>query len=391
MFLLITVCYIASNTNAIEPPPITPIEEFYELGNSPNVPADWHLIVDGAVEKPLSLTLEDIAQYPTKTEMSTLECHFPVGPGLLVSNGNWTGVSLNTILQDANMLPEAASLNFYALDFWKMGLFSLDELQSRDDILLAYGLNGETLPMIQGYPLKLVLPGIAGYQNVRWLQRIEITTLESNMPLNHYPIHARIIDPSFGDILPIGTNRIYGMANAGEGIEITKVEISVNGGNTWEPAEILNYFVPNVWKTWEYIWDANEIGSHTIYVRTEDSSGNPQREEIGDFGWRGFDVVVSIDYDDDIDRTADSVDNCVGIYNPSQSDSDGDGIGNACDTDCPNLDAFNPVDLIDFSLLVNEWQQTGPFLIADLNMNEVVDANDLLILAKYWLSGCYEE
>ena len=393
LILIITfaIGYLSSIGYSLEPPPITPIDEFFVLGTVPNVPYDWHLIVDGAVQSPLSLTLEDLMQYPATTEMATLECYFPIGPSLLIGNANWTGVPLNTIIQETSPLSEAASITFHAIDGYSMGPYSLDELTQRDDILLAYGMNDQTLPPEQGYPLKLALPGIAGYQNVRWLEHIEITTSPPILGLNHYPIHARIFEPQIGETIALGTYTIRGMAYAGQGIEITNVEISIDDGATWEPAQLLNYFVPNVWKNWEFTWEIPQVGQYQICARVQDSLGNIQREEIGDFGWRGFLVAVDVDYDDDVDGVADSIDNCPNDYNPSQTDSDGDGTGNACDADCPNLDGLNPVAFVDFSILAYSWLLTGPNLPGDLDMSESVDANDLAIMTDYWLSQCYEE
>lgn len=387
---LVIGCLVV-DVSALEPPPVTPIDEFFALGTAPPIPGDWHLIVDGEVELPLSLTLSELMQYPATTEMSTLECYFPTGPAMLISSGNWMGVRLNTILAEANPTAEAVSVTFYAIDGYAHGPFGLDELQSRDDILLAYGLNGEELPLIQGYPLKLVLPGIAGFQNVRWLDHIEITASAPSNTLYHYPIHARIFEPESGEPIAVGPHRIYGMANAGLGVEITKVEVSTDGGTTFAPAQILNYFIPNVWKHWEFNWGVQQSGTYDIFVRTEDSLGNAQREDIGDFGWRGFGVQVDVEADNDVDGIPYLIDNCPDVYNPSQSDSDGDGTGNACDADCPNLDGLNPVDFADFTIFADNWQLTGPLLSADLNVDEVVDVNDLAIFADYWLSDCYEE
>jgi DMSO/TMAO reductase YedYZ molybdopterin-dependent catalytic subunit len=388
--LIAIVFFLAGQSVALEPPPITPIEEFFLQGESPNVPADWHLIVDGAVETPVSLSLEQLEQYGATTEMSTLECYFPAGPELLVGNANWTGARLATIIQEANPLSEAVSLTFHAIDGYSMGPYGLDELLARDDILLAYEMNGQTLPLEQGYPLKLVVPGVAGYQNARWLERIEITTLPVAMRLNHYPIHARIFEPEYDATIVLGTQVIRGMVYAGEGKEITQVEVSTDGGGSWEAAQLLNYFVPNVWKHWEYSWEIAQVGEYQIFARAVDSLGSVQREEIGQFGWRGFDIPVHVDYDADGDGVPDSIDNCEDVHNPSQVDSDDDGMGNACDGDCPNLDGLNPVGFLDFSILGDNWHRTGLGLAGDLNIDEVIDGNDLGIFADYWLSGCYE-
>ena len=389
--LFFAIGYMSATCYALEPPPITPIEEFFVLGPGPTIPADWHLTVEGAVQLPLSLTLADLMQYPQTTLMATLECYFPVGPALLISNANWNGVPLNTILQEANPLNEALSITFHAVDGYSAGPYSLNDMHERDDFLLAYGMNGQALPPEQGYPLKLVLPGIAGFQNARWLERIEITTAPPTTELNHYPIHARIFEPEHEATVALGTQTIYGMAFAGEAREIAKVEVSTDGGTTWETAQLLNYFVPNVWKHWKYTWQIPQVGRYEIFVRTEDAPGNTQREQSGNFGWRGFGNPVTVDYDQDNDRIPDSQDNCPGVYNPSQADSDGDATGNACDQDCPNLDGFNPVDFADFSVLARHWQIIGPTLASDLNGDQVVDTRDLAILMDYWLSTCSED
>ena len=94
--------------------------------------------------------------------------------------------------------------------------------------------------------------------------------------------------------------------------------------------------------------------------------------------------------DADSDGVADSVDNCPAVYNPSQADSDGDGIGNVCDSDCPNLDGVDPVGGIDFAIFADDWRQTGPGKPGDLTGNGIVDINDLKTFSMYWLSDCYE-
>jgi rhodanese-related sulfurtransferase len=96
-------------------------------------------------------------------------------------------------------------------------------------------------------------------------------------------------------------------------------------------------------------------------------------------------------FDSDSDGVNDDLDNCPNNFNPSQRDSDDDGLGDICDPNCPDLDGFNPVNFIDYSLLMQNWQVAGPNIPGDLNNDNVVDINDLDILSDYWLSDCYEQ
>ena len=104
-------------------------------------------------------------------------------------------------------------------------------------------------------------------------------------------------------------------------------------------------------------------------------------------GWL-YDTVGCIDSDGD--AVNDDLDNCPQAYNPSQADSDSDGLGNVCDWDCGDFDGSNPVSWPDFATLASEWEEQGPHLSADLNADMKVDTLDLAIFANYWLCSCYE-
>jgi rhodanese-related sulfurtransferase len=95
--------------------------------------------------------------------------------------------------------------------------------------------------------------------------------------------------------------------------------------------------------------------------------------------------------DSDGDGFNDDLDNCPNNFNPSQRDSDEDGGGDTCDPNCPDIDGFNPLGFVDYSLLMQNWHLIGPNIPGDLNKDNIVDINDLSILTDYWLGNCYEE
>ena len=175
----IAVLVLAASVGfALDPPPITDLTHFFVFnsGGIPGIDESWRLKVDGAVATPLSLDLPAIKQYPATTEMATLECYIPGGTTLLVGNAVWTGVSLKALIEAAGPLPEANSVRFYAVDGYLSGDFSLKTILSSDALILAYEMNGQTLPLNQGYPLRLVVPGAGGFNWAQWVRQIEITT-----------------------------------------------------------------------------------------------------------------------------------------------------------------------------------------------------------------------
>jgi hypothetical protein len=270
----------------------------------------------------------------------------------------WTGVPLNTLLEQAGLKSSARGIIFRALDGYWRGPFALSEIMKRTDILVAYEMNGETLPEAQGWPAKMVLPGAVGSQWVRWLDRIEITSSGASETLKAWPIHARIFEPEYNSTINGCTDTITGMVNAGDGKEITQVEISTDDGATWDRAEISNDFVPNVWRHWKYEWEIEKPGFYNVYARVKDAEGNVQNE-TGSYGWWGYQVIVNVVQETD----------CT---NRQRADLDEDGF----------------VDFSDFSLLADQWLLTGDNLIADvvpLDGDGQVNRRDLMLIADEWL------
>jgi len=147
--------------------PITPIEDLHRTGRPPEIDIEkYRLVVDGAVENPLSLSYEDILAYPEKTDVVLLIC-----PGFFVDNAQWSGVPGSLILEEAKPKPEAEEIRFHAGGY--RSVLTLEEAQ-REGTYLAHHVNGQVLPEEHGFPLRLVAEGEYGSRWVKWLDRIEV-------------------------------------------------------------------------------------------------------------------------------------------------------------------------------------------------------------------------
>jgi sulfoxide reductase catalytic subunit YedY len=148
--------------------PVTPTEYLHITGLTPQVDIEqYRLSMEGLVDNPLELSYEMILEYETVTEVVLLIC-----PGFFVDNARWTGVSLVTMLAEAGLKAEATKITFYAMDNYRRTL-SL-EVVNKDGVFLAYEVNGETLPLDHGYPLRLVVSKVFGSEWVKWINRIVI-------------------------------------------------------------------------------------------------------------------------------------------------------------------------------------------------------------------------
>ena len=148
--------------------PVTPVDQLHITGTTPEVNmADYRLTVDGLVEKPLTLTYDDIVASPSVTEVVLLIC-----PLTFVDNAEWTGVPVSTLLAEAGLKSGATKVEFQALDGYQ-NVLTLEDVQ-KDGVFLAYKVDGQLLPLEHGYPLRLVAEGQYGSNWVKWITHIEV-------------------------------------------------------------------------------------------------------------------------------------------------------------------------------------------------------------------------
>jgi sulfane dehydrogenase subunit SoxC len=301
--------------------PITPAGLHYLLihYDIPVVDATaWRLRVDGNVERPLTLSLDDLRARPAETRAVTLECAGngrarleprPISQPWLteaVGTAEWTGTPLRPLLEEAGLGAATIEILFRGLDRGIEG--GVEQLYERSlplaeavgpDALLAYAMNGEPLPAQHGFPLRLVIAGWYGMAHVKWLDAIVALTepFDGYQQTTGYRMYAAdgeagelvtrmvprslTVPPGIPDFLTrerfvdAGPCRLEGRAWSGWA-PITRVEVSVDGGATWDEAQLDTPLGDRAWRGWTYAWDAAAPGSHVISSRATDADGRTQ-------------------------------------------------------------------------------------------------------------------
>ena len=149
--------------------PVTSVEELHTTGRPPHEVdlEEYRLVIDGLVENPLTLEYRALLEYPTVTDVVLLIC-----PGFFVDNAEWTGVPMASLLKDAGVKPEAEQVTFHSMDGYKQ-TFPL-EVAAQEGVFLAHQVNGDVLPLVHGFPIRLVAKGRYGHDWVKWITRIEL-------------------------------------------------------------------------------------------------------------------------------------------------------------------------------------------------------------------------
>jgi hypothetical protein len=282
-------------------PELTSNRDFYRIDiNTRPVAIDgpsWVLEVAGLFDKPRPLTLADLMAYPAVTQAITLSCiSNPVG-GDLISTGNWTGARLRDVLKDLGLRPEAKELAIQAADGFYESVTMEDLMDPRT--LLVYGMNGETLPVEHGFPLRIYRPNRYGMKQPKWITRIEAIDhagagywVERGWSATARPQIVSVIDTVAVKQAVDGKVPVGGIAWAGDrGIQ--KVEVQVDEGE-WVAAVLRTPPLSSLtWVQWRYDWP-RVPGSHTFRVRATDGTGALQKQEVTDVrpdGATGYHMV----------------------------------------------------------------------------------------------------
>lgn len=265
-------------------PEITPISDFYNIDINIVKPAvdhtGWRLKVGGLVGRPYELTYRKLQEDFEVVEMAhTLTCISNEVGGDLISTAIWRGVRLKDVLDRAGLEDGVVKIVFRGEEGYSDSIAIGEALQ--DDTLVAFGMNGEALPRVHGFPARIIVPNIYGMKNVKWLTSIEAvdTDYQGYWMVRGWDDEAivktqsRIDVPATGDRVEPGA-RLAGVAWAGDR-GIRRVEISTDGGDTWQPAVLKRELSNRTWRLWAADLEAAP-GKVRVLVRAVDGEGDVQ-------------------------------------------------------------------------------------------------------------------
>jgi sulfane dehydrogenase subunit SoxC len=279
-------------------------------------PSSFELVVDGLVDTSLSLNLDAIQSRPRISAIVTLECAGngraqllprPVSQPWLteaVGTSRWTGTSLSRLLREAGIADGAVDVVFTGADHGIERGFEQDYQRAlplaeamAEEVMLAYEMNDAPLLPQHGAPLRLIVPGWYGMAHVKWLRRITVvrekfdgfqmrayrlrdTADEHGIPLTRIEPRALLLPPGFPDfmsrrrVVRSGAVTIEGRAWSGWA-PVSRVEVSTDGGDTWELADLDTPQHSHGWARWTWTWES-KTGNFMLSCRATDASGRTQ-------------------------------------------------------------------------------------------------------------------
>jgi len=305
---------------------ITPNEAVFVRWHISNIPTSvdlnqWRLKVDGNIEKKLTLSIEDIRKFEKVSYTAVIQCSGnsrsffePRVAGGQWENGamgnvTWTGARLKDILDKAGLKAGSIDVSFNGLDAPPLASVP-DVVKSlpvdkalEEDIIVAYGMNGADLPMLNGFPARLIVPGWYATYWVKSLSDITVlskpfdgfwvksayripdapcgcvppgSTPKKTVPINRMTTRSLIISPGSNAIIALKQPvKIMGIAFSG-GYGIRDVIVSVNGGKSWDEANLGEQRGKYSWTQWSYTWRPSTPGEYVLMARATDTIGGSQ-------------------------------------------------------------------------------------------------------------------
>ena len=269
---------------------VTPNERFYIVTKNvvdPDVsPSRWQLEVTGLVEQPQTFRFEDLTAMPATTQETTLRCISNEVGGGLMSNAVWKGVSLRSLIERAKPQPGVVEVVLHGVDNYT-DTFAFEKALD-PTTMVVYEMNGQPLAQNHGYPVRVIVPGLFGEKNVKWVTRVELVDHDAKGfyeqqgwgPNFVVPTAARFDLPENKKKLKLSEAAgvpVKGMAHASRGV--ARVEVSTDDGRTWNEARLDYTRSPLAWVLWSYDWRPTQPGEYKLAVRATDNNGELQTDK----------------------------------------------------------------------------------------------------------------
>lgn len=290
-------------------PYITPNKDFYRIDTAlsvPDVPTEgYNLRIHGMVDRELNFSYQDLLDMPLEEHRVTLTCVSNEVGGPYVGNATWLGIRTSTLLEMAGVQSGADAVLSTSADGWNTGT-PLEAVTDDRSSLIAVGMNGQPLPLIHGFPVRMVVPGLYGYVSAtKWLTDIEVSRFsdftaywtsrdyDAEAPIK---FSSRIDVPGSFEALPVDNVRVGGVAWA-QTVGIEKVEVMIDDGE-WMEAELGASDTDETWRQWSWEWQDATTGNHGITVRATNKDGETQTSDRapirpnGTTGWHSVQFRV---------------------------------------------------------------------------------------------------
>ena len=311
---------------------LVPNELFFVRNNNPTPrldPATWRLQVEGSgVSNPRSFSYDEILSMPSVSVIKAIECagngrsFYKAAYGKEASGtqwklggigvAEWMGVPMGEVLERAGLKPTARDVMPVGLDEKKVQRPIPIEKALAEDTLLVYAMNGDILPPDHGFPIRVLVPGWVGIANIKWVGSIQVSETPLYSLYNtekyiligeDYPVPDNLKEKGvLGEIATVqkpksafelpwdgeiaaGKRLLRGRSWSGQG-KIAKVEVSLDGGKTWQLARLREPNLSQAWVRWDIDWDARP-GNYSLQARATDDRGTTQPARVP-FNKKGY-------------------------------------------------------------------------------------------------------
>jgi DMSO/TMAO reductase YedYZ molybdopterin-dependent catalytic subunit len=279
-------------------PLITKNADFYRIDTALSVPridpTTWRLKITGMVENDIEIDFAELLALPLEESTTTLACVSNYVGGDLIGNATWLGYPIRKLLARAKPVNGADMVLSTSEDGFTAGT-PIEALTDERNAILAVGMNGETLPLEHGYPVRMVVPGLYGYVSAtKWVVELKLTRFDQEQgywtprgwsELGPVKLSSRIDVPRPQNSVQAGSVVIAGIAWS-QHVGVSTVAVQIDDG-PWQEATLAEAISVDTWRQWAFTWNDATAGNHSVKVRATDAAGLVQTSATADVAPNG--------------------------------------------------------------------------------------------------------